>query len=149
MKRILSASFFLIALLIISACHKKTSKDTAIQLVESRYEGSKKKLNFDQASLDSLYNISPQAYADSIKKGNDLDFELAALETQIEHFPQKESDSVGLISATLTKRRYHLLEIAKTKPTFNGWTLSNVVVEGEQSSILHFNFDKEVTKIVN
>lgn len=149
MKRIGKIIFLLIAISSICACRKKTNKDAAIKLVESRYQDTKQALNFENASLDSLYNISPEAYADSIKKGNDLDAELAALEGQIEHFPQKESDSVGLISAALTKRRYHLLEIDKIKPFFKGWMLTNVAVEGEKSSILHFEFDTGVTKIVD
>nr|WP_315424054.1 hypothetical protein [uncultured Pedobacter sp.] len=141
-----------ILLVIISStlysCGKKTNKDRAIALVESKYETSNQNLNFDDSKLDSLYNISPQAYADSIKKGNELDVTLAELETQIEHLSQAESDSVGLISARLTKERYHLLELAKTKPAFIGWKLSDVAVAGDKPEILSFNFDKEITKIV-
>ena len=141
-----------ILLVIISStlysCGKKTNKDRAIALVESKYETSNQDLNFDGSKLDSLYNISPQAYADSIKKGNELDVTLAELETQIEHLSQAESDSVGLISARLTKERYHLLELAKTKPAFIGWKLSGVAVAGDKPEILSFNFDKEITKIV-
>ncbi|MBE5319529.1 hypothetical protein IM793_10185 [Pedobacter sp. MR2016-19] len=62
-----------ILLVIISStlysCGKKTNQDRAIALVESKYETSNQDLNFDGSKLDSLYNISPQAYADSIKKG--------------------------------------------------------------------------------
>ena len=130
------------------SCHKKTDQDRAIALVEVRYENSSQKLNFDGSRLDSLYNIAPQAYADSVKKGNELDDALAALESQIEHLSQAESDSVGLISAKLTKERYRLLDIAKTKPAFVGWKLSGVVVEGEKADTLSFNFDKGITKIV-
>lgn len=141
-----------ILLVIISStlysCGKKTNKDRAIALVESKYETSNQDLNFDGSKLDSLYNISPQAYADSIKKGNELDIILAELESQIEHLSQAESDSVGLISARLTKERYHLLELAKTKPAFIGWKLSGVAVAGDKPEILSFNFDKEITKIV-
>ena len=141
-----------ILLVIISStlysCGKKTNQDRAIALVESKYETSNQDLNFDGSKLDSLYNISPKAYADSIKKGNELDVTLAELETQIEHLSQAESDSVGLISARLTKERYHLLELAKTKPAVIGWKLSGVVVAGDKPEILSFNFDKEITKIV-
>lgn len=133
---------------ILYSCGKKTNKDRAIALVESKYETSNQDLNFDDSKLDSLYNISPQAYADSLKKGNELDVALAELETQIEHLSQAESDSVGLISARLTKERYHLLELAKTKPAFIGWKLSGVAVAGDKPEILSFNFDKEITKIV-
>ncbi|RLJ77398.1 hypothetical protein [Pedobacter alluvionis] len=73
---------------------------------------------------------------------------MAQLESEIEHLSQAESDSVGLISARLTKERYHLLELAKTKPEFIGWKLSGVAVEGDRSGILSFNFDKGITKIV-
>lgn len=130
------------------SCHKKTDKDRAIALVEAKYENSNQDLNFDSSRLDSLYNISPQAYANSLKKGNELDDTLAALESQIEHLSQAESDSVGLISAKLTKERYRLLDVAKTKPAFVGWKLSKVVVEGEKADTLSFNFDKGITKIV-
>jgi len=129
-------------------CGKKTDKDRAIALVESKYETSNRNLNFDGSKLDSLYNVSPQAYADSIKKGNELDVTLAELESQIEHLSQAESDSVGLISARLTKERYHLLEFAKTKPAFIGWKLSGVTMAGGKPEILSFNFDKGITKIV-
>lgn len=130
------------------SCHKKTDKDRAIALVEAKYENSNQDLNFDSSRLDSLYNISPQAYANSLKKGNELDDTLAALESQIEHLSQAESDSVGLISAKLTKERYRLLDLAKTKPAFVGWKLLKVVVEGEKADTLSFNFDKGITKIV-
>jgi hypothetical protein len=130
------------------SCSKKTDKDRAIALVEAKYESSNQKLDFDSSKLDSLYNISPRAYVDSVKKGNELDDTLAVLESQIEHLSQAESDSVGLISAKLTKERYRLLDFAKTKPAFIGWQLSNVVVEGEKADTLSFNFDKEITKIV-
>jgi hypothetical protein len=134
--------------LVLNSCHKKTDQDRAIALVEAKYEKNNQELNFDSSKLDSLYNISPQAYADSLKKGNELDDTLAALESQIEHLSQAESDSVGLISAKLTKERYHLLDVAKTKPAFIGWQLSKVVVEGEKADTLSFNFDKGITKIV-
>ena len=130
------------------SCHKKTNKDRAIALVEAKHENNNQDLNFDSSKLDSLYNISPQAYADSLKKGNELDDTLAVLESEIEHLSQAESDSVGLISAKLTKERYHLLDVAKTKPAFIGWQLSKVVVEGEKADTLSFNFDKGITKIV-
>ncbi len=141
-------AFALLSLVAITSCGKKTDKDRAVALVESKYENSHQELNFDGSKLDSLYNISPQAYADSLKKGNELDITLAVLESQIEHLSQVESDSVGLISAKLTKERYRLLDLAKTKPTFIGWTLSNVGVEGEKPEVLSFNFDKGITKIV-
>ena len=139
---------FGIICLALYSCHKKTDKDRAIALVEAKYENSNQDLDFDGSKLDSLYNISPKAYTDSIKKGNELDDTLAALESQIEHLSQAESDSVGLISAKLTKERYRLLELAKTKPTFVGWKLSRVVAEGEKADTLSFNFDKGITKIV-
>lgn len=142
--------YFLLLFVVIISCRKKpkTDQDRAIALVESRYKDSDQKLNFDSAKLDSLYNISPAAYADSIKKGNELDATLAHLESEIEHLSQAESDSVGLISARLTKERYHLLELAKTKPAFTGWTLTGVNIEGPQPAVKNFNFDKEITKIV-
>ena len=139
---------FGIICLALYSCHKKTDKDRAIALVEAKYENSNQKLNFDGSQLDSLYNISPAAYADSLKKGNELDTTLATLESEIEHLSQAESDSVGLISAKLTKERYHLLDLAKIKPTFMGWKLSGVVVERGKSDTLSFNFDKGITKIV-
>lgn len=138
----------LIVVLFFCSCGKKSDKERAIAIVESKYEKGDQKLDFEQANLDSLYNISPKAYADSITKGNALDSTLAVLETEIEHFSQRESDSVGLISAALTKERYRLLELAKTKPQFVGWKLSGVKVEGVKSEVLSFNFDKEITKIV-
>lgn len=146
-------NYYHVVLLIISSltlysCGKKTNKDRAIALIESKYETSNRDLNFDDSELDSLYNISPQAYADSIKKGNELDVTLAELETQIEHLSQEESDSVGLISARLTTERYHLLELAKTKPAFIGWKLSGVTISGDKPAILSFNFDKGITRIV-
>jgi hypothetical protein len=135
-------------MLFFCSCGKKSDKDRAIAIVESKYEKGDQKLDFEQSNLDSLYNISPKAYADSIRKGNELDSTLAVLESEIEHFSQRESDSVGLISAALTKARYRLLELAKTKPQFVGWKLSGVKVEGVKSEVLSFNFDKEITKIV-
>lgn len=141
-------AFMLLSIVVITSCGKKTDTDRAIALVEAKYENSNQELNFDDAKLDSLYNISPQAYADSLKKGNELDVTLAALESQIEHLGQAESDSVGLISAKLTKERYRLLDLAKMKPVFIGWTLSGVAVEGAKPEVLSFNFDKEITKIV-
>ncbi|NII84958.1 hypothetical protein [Pedobacter sp. SG908] len=77
-----------------------------------------------------------------------MDTTLATLESEIEHLSQAESDSVGLISAKLTKERYRLLDLAKIKPTFMGWKLSGVVVEGGKLDTLSFNFDKGITKIV-
>lgn len=130
------------------SCTKKTDKDRAIDLVESKYENAEQKLDFKDAKLDSLYNISPKAYADSLSKGHQLDSTLAVLETEIEHLPQAESDSVGLVSAALTKQRYRLLELAKTKPEFQGWTLSRVKIEGVQRETISFNFDKAITQIV-
>jgi len=146
MKKII---YLLMMTLLMYSCSKKTDKDRAIELVESKYESSDQKLNFDEASLDSLYNIHPQAYADSIKKGNELDDTLAVLESQIEHLSQKESDSVGLISAELTKRRYQLLELAKTKPQFVGWKLSGVRIKDVKREVISFNFDKAITEIVD
>ncbi|MDQ0641521.1 hypothetical protein QF042_005086 [Pedobacter sp. W3I1] len=141
-------AFVLLSLVVITSCGKKTDKDRAVALVEAKYENSNQHLSFDGSKLDSLYNISPQAYADSIKKGHELDVTLAALESQIEHLSQAESDSVGLISAKLTKERYHLLDLAKIKPTFIGWTLSDVAIEGDKPEVLSFNFDKGIAKIV-
>jgi len=129
------------------SCGKKqTDKDRAIALVEA--ENNNQKLDFDEAKLDSLYNIMPEAYADSLKKGSELDTALAGLESEIEHLSQEESDSVGLISATLTKERYRLLDLVKTKPAFIGWKLSGVVLEEKKVDTLSFNFDKGITKIV-
>lgn len=141
---------FLIGIVSLSlySCGKKTNKDLAIALVASKYEKSDQGLNFDSAKLDSLYNISPQDYADSLKKGDELDVTLAELESQIEHLGQAESDSVGLISVKLTKERYRLLELKKIKPEFIGWKLSGVSVAGDKQKALSFNFDKEITKIV-
>lgn len=130
------------------SCGKKTDKDRAITLVETKYESSNQKLDFDASQLDSLYNISPKAYADSLKKGNELDATLATLEGEIEHLSQEESDSVGLISAQLTKERYRLLDLAKAKPKFIGWKLSGVKSDEAKMEELSFNFDKEITKIV-
>lgn len=141
-------AFALLSLVAITSCGKKTDQDRAIALVEAKYENSNQDLNFDSSLLDSLYNISPKAYADSIKKGDELDDTLAVLESQIEHLSQAESDSVGLISAKLTKERYRLLDVARTKPAYIGWKLSKVVVEGEKADTLSFNFDKGITKIV-
>ena len=133
---------------LITSCKKETDIERAIAIVESQYERNEQQLDFDQATLDSLYTISPKAYADSILKGNELDSVLAVLESQIEHFNQRESDSVGLISAELTKQRYRLLDLAKTEPRFIGWKLSGVKVEGLKSEVLSFNFDKAITRIV-
>ncbi|SDH11880.1 hypothetical protein SAMN05421827_1179 [Pedobacter terrae] len=130
------------------SCGKTTDKDRAIALVESEYESSSRDLNFNEAKLDTLYNISPQAYIDSVKKGNELDITLAELESQIKHLSQAESDSVGLISAKLTKERYRLLNLKKIKPQFIGWKLSGVSVRGNKQKVLSFNFDQEITKIV-
>ncbi|TBO44898.1 hypothetical protein [Pedobacter kyonggii] len=141
-------AFAILSLVVIISCGKKTDQDRAIALVEAKYASSNQELNFDRSKLDSLYNISPKAYADSIKKGNELDDTLAALESQIEHLSQVESDSLGLISAKLTKERYRLLDVAKTKPALVGWKLSGVVVEREKADTLSFNFDKGITKIV-
>ena len=140
--------FLFLPLVIIASCGKKSDKDRAIELVESKYENGNQELNFENATLDSLYNISPKAYADSIKKGNELDTTLALLESEIEHLPQSESDSVGRISAELTKRRYRLIDLAKQKPQFMGWKLSGVKVEDENAEVLSFNFDKGITQIV-
>lgn len=141
---------FVPAVLIIlwSSCFRKTDKDRAIALVESQYNSSKQKMNFENARLDSLYNITPKAFADSLKRGRDLDAILASLETQIENYEQRESDSVGLISAQLTQERYNLLERVETKPRFLGWTLSGVKIDNVKSEVLSFNFDREITKIV-
>jgi hypothetical protein len=139
---------FLSLLVAITSCRKKTDKDRAIALVESKYENSNRKLDFERASLDSLYNIPPAAYADSLKKGNELDVTLASLESEIEHLSQAESDSVGLISAKLTKERYRLLELAKAKPVFIGWKLSDVKIENGKLEVMDFNFDEGITKIV-
>jgi len=139
---ILGCSIFLIF------CTKKSNKDRAVAVVKSQYNSSSQKLTFDKASLDSLYDISPQQYEDSIKRGNELDSILAVLENQIEHLDQKESDSVGLISAKLTKERYQLLEFDKRKPRFIGWRLSGVKTNKVKSEILSFKFDKEITQIV-
>jgi len=138
----------LFSILTFVACSKKSSKDRAIEIVESKYEHSNQKLNFDGAKLDSLYTVSPKAYADSISKGQELDSILAVLETEIEHLPQAESDSVGLVSAALTKRRYRLLELVKTKPQFIGWTLSGVKIKDVKRETLSFNFDEAITEIV-
>lgn len=135
-------------LFMLVSCSKKTDKDRAIALVEAKFESKNQKLNFDQAVLDSLYNISPKAYADSIAKGHELDSTLAVLESEIEHFSQAESDSVGLISAKLTKERYRLLELAKTKPKFLGWKLARVKIESTKTEVLSFNFDVAISKIV-
>jgi hypothetical protein len=132
----------------IISCGKKTDKDRAIELVESKYGNSGQKIDFESAKLDSLYNVSPKAYNDSLKKGNELDVTLAKLESEIEHLSQTESDSVGLISARLTKERYRLLELAKIKPAFTGWKLSGVKVETPKPAFKSFNFDKGITKIV-
>ncbi|MBO9675877.1 MAG: hypothetical protein J7577_20710 [Sphingobacteriaceae bacterium] len=61
---------------------------------------------------------------------------------------QAESNSVGLISAKLTKARYRLLELAKTKPAFIGWKLSGAAIEGDKHEVLSFNFNTGITKIV-
>lgn len=143
-----SVCFMLVLIGLITSCKKETDIERAIAIVESQYERNEQQLDFDQATLDSLYTISPKAYADSILKGNELDSVLAVLESQIEHFNQRESDSVGLISAELTKQRYRLLDLAKTKPRFIGWKLSGVKVEGLKSEVLSFNFDKAITRIV-
>lgn len=134
-------------LTVMFACTKKESKkDIAINLIKAEYGNVR--LNFYRANLDTLYNITPAAYADSVEKGKNLDEHLAALESQIEHLPQRASDSVGRISAELTKQRYRLLDIEKTKPKFIGWKLSQVMVQGKEVKALDFNFDKELTKIV-
>jgi hypothetical protein len=130
------------------ACGKKTDKDRAIHLVELKYDDSDRELFFRDAKLDSLYNITPKVYADSIEKGKKLDTILAILESQIEHLNQRESDSVGRISAELTEERYHLLELTKTKPQFIGWKLTGVEIEGARNKPLTFNFDKDITKII-
>lgn len=143
----------LLILLLISAvvvsCAKKTDKDRAEALVKSKYESSSQKLDFENSKLDSLYDISPKAYADSVRKGHELDSVLAVLEGEIEHLSQKESDSVGLVSAALTKERYSLLDLVKKKPNFIGWTLSGIRIEGESTESLSFSFDKAITKITH
>ena len=73
MKNYLQAFLIGIISLVLYSCSKKTDKDRAIALVESKYENRGQDLNFDGAKLDSLYNISPRAYADSLKKGDELD----------------------------------------------------------------------------
>ena len=138
---------FLISVIVVS-CTQKTDQDRAEDLVKSKYESSNQKLDFENAKLDSLYSITPKAYADSIKKGHELDSILAVLEGEIEHLSQKESDSVGLVSAALTKERYSLLDLAKKKPNFIGWKLSGIKINGESSESLSFNFDKAITKII-
>ncbi|WP_406825205.1 hypothetical protein [Pedobacter sp. KACC 23697] len=140
--------FVLLPLFVMMSCGKKTDKDRAIALVESKYETSNRDLDFDGAILDSLYNISPQAYVDSLKKGEELDVTLAELESQIEHLSQAESDSVGLISAKLTKERYRLLDLKKIKPKFIGWKLSGVKLKDGKSEELSFKFDQGITKVV-
>lgn len=137
----------LISIIAVS-CSKKTDKERAIDLVKSKYDSTNQRLNFVNAQLDSLFNISPKAYADSIKRGNELDLELTNLETLIEHLDQKESDSVGKISAKLTKERYRLLKVVKIKPIFKGWKLIHIKYEDEPSKVLTFNFDKAISKIV-
>lgn len=136
----------LLLVTVIISCGKKTDKDRAIKLVEAKYENGTQKPDFENAKLDSLYNISPKAYDDSVKKGNELDVTLAKLESEIEHLSQAESDSVGLISARLTKERYRLLELAKTKSAFIGWRLSGVRIDSE---LQNFDFDKSITKLVD
>lgn len=136
----------LLTLATIISCGKKTDKDRAIKLIELKYKSSGQQPDFENAKLDSLYNISPKAYDDSLKKGNELDVTLAELESEIEHLSQAESDSVGLISARLTKERYRLLELAKTKPVFTGWKLTGVKIEGK---LQHFDFDKGITRLVD
>jgi DNA repair exonuclease SbcCD ATPase subunit len=148
MKNCFLAFFIGVISLALYSCVRKTNKDRAIALVESKYENSRQDLNFNEAKLDSLYNISPQAYADSVKKGDELDVALAELESQIEHLGQAESDSVGLISAKLSKERYRLLDLKKIKPQFIGWKLSGVAIVGNKQKKLSFNFDKGITKIV-
>lgn len=136
-----------ISLVGLSSCMKKTDQDRAMALVESKFEKSGQ-LNFDDSKLDSLYTIEPKAYADSLRKGNELDSVLAVLESEIEHFSQQESDSVGLISARITKDRYRLLEIAKVKPQFIGWKLTGVKTGELKTEVLTFKFNKGITEIV-
>lgn len=139
--------FLTLCIISVSSCAKTETKiDTAINVVKVEYGDTR--LNFDKAKLDSLYNISPAAYADSIKVGKNLDEKLAEAESQIEHLPQAASDSVGLISARLTKQRYRLLNLEKTKPKFIGWKLSGVQVLGNNQKVLDFNLDTAITKIV-
>ncbi len=139
---------FMGLMLALSSCAKKTDQDRAIDLVKTAYEDSSQNLNFENSILDSLYNIEPKAYADSIRKGNELDSILAILESQIEHFSQQQSDSVGRISTRLTKDRYRLLETAKVKPQFIGWKLNGVETEEVKSKVLSFKFNKDITEIV-
>jgi hypothetical protein len=142
--------FWLLAtsLMGLSSCAKKTDQDRAIELVKTKYENLDQKLNFKNSRLDSLYNIEPKAYADSIRKGNELDSVLAVLESEIEHLGQKESDSVGIISERLTKERYRLLEASRVKPQFVGWKLTGVETAGAKSNQLSFKFNKGITEIV-
>ena len=135
-------------MLTLSSCAKKTDQDRAIDLVKTAYKDSSQNLNFENSILDSLYNIEPKAYADSIKKGNELDSTLAVLESEIEHLDQQQSDSVGRISARLTKDRYRLLETAKVKPQFIGWKLNGVETDEVKSKVLSFKFNKVITEIV-
>ncbi|MFD2284627.1 hypothetical protein GJU39_02970 [Pedobacter petrophilus] len=148
MKKRYQFLFLTLTIIGLSSCARKTDQDRAIDLVKLKYENSDQKLNFKNSSLDSLYNIEPKAYADSIRKGNELDSVLAVLESEIEHLSQKESDSVGMISARLTKDRYRLLETAKVKPQFIGWKLTGVKPADTKSNELSFKFDKGITVIV-
>jgi len=138
----------IITTMLIAACGKRTDKEKAIHLVKLKYEDSGKEFEFENAKLDTLYNISPKVYADSIKKGKELDSILAIIESQIEHLSQRESDSVGRISAELTEERYQLLELTKTKPQAIGWQLTGVKIDGSEAKSLSFNFDKGITKII-
>lgn len=146
MKKIFYCFLTLTVVSVLSCTNKQDNRDVAINLVKAEYGDVR--LNFDSAKLDSLYNISPSAYADSMNTGRELDVQLANLESQIEHLPQSASDSVGRVSAELTKQRYRLLELRKTKPEFIGWTLSNVEVIGKESKVLDFKLDTAVTKIL-
>ena len=148
MRRILHTLAAFALLFSLASCKQKTGHERAIELVQAKYEHSDDELNFDHSKLDSLYTISPKAYADSLKKGNELDERLANLESEIEHYGQEASDSVGLISAALTKDRYRLLDVAKSKPRFIGWTLSGVKIENSSNQLLNFNFDSGITKII-
>ncbi|MGY3053972.1 hypothetical protein ACVWYG_002174 [Pedobacter sp. UYEF25] len=140
-------SILVLSSIVLFSCAKKESKrDTAINLVKLEYGNVR--LNFDGAKLDSLYTILPANYIDSVKKGKELDVRLTELEGQIEHLPQSQSDSVGRISASLTKQRYRLLALEKDKPKFIGFQLNQVRIKGDQKKILSFNFDKTITKLL-
>lgn len=146
MRKICPCFLVLSSVLFFSCGKKESNRDAAINLVKAEYGAVR--LNFDSANFDSLYIISPANYADSLQKGKELDVKLAELEEQIEHLPQSASDSVGKISASLTKQRYRLLALDKERLKFVGWELTGVTVKGNSTKILSFNFDKTITKII-